>query len=257
MSAQARRGSPSWYFGLWLALRCASALILLATTAHAQADHDAWRPIRVDDQITSWESERPGQPLSAFRARTSLPTSMWLAVAVLEDVARACEWTSHCTEMRRLGSAADMVLVYARMDAPWPVRDRDVVVQVRTVYGAPGELTLQIEARAGAEGPASAEVVRMPRFRAHYRFRASGRESCLVEYQIDVDPGGTLPEWLKRLVARDLAHNTLDDLRDRVRWAAQRGLYRERAQAIAELAVQSGFQPARANAQDPRALVLQ
>ncbi len=247
MATRRTRRVSSVFLNSWRVLACIGALTCAMAHASAQAE---WQRIRVHDGIMSWESERPGQPLSAYRARTVLRASAWEAVAVLEDVERACEWTSHCAEMKPVPGGSDGArLVYARMDAPWPVRDRDVVVEVRAAYDVPGELTLQIAASSRPRLPPVADVVRMLRFRAHYRFRLLADERCEVEYQIDVDPGGTLPDWLKRLVARDLADDTLDDLRDRVRWAHDRGLYRGRIEALAVLAAANGFR-ARADASE-------
>lgn len=127
------------------------------------------------------------------------------------------------------------------MVAPWPVRDRDVVVSVRAVYGEPGEVILRIAAITAAPIPARDGVVRMPHFVAHYRFRALAAGRFQVAYQLDVEPGGTLPEWLKKLVARNLAHDTLADLRERVRWARAHGLYRARPASLAAIAQRGGY----------------
>ncbi|HEX5660429.1 MAG TPA: START domain-containing protein [Polyangiales bacterium] len=197
-----------------------------------------WEEVRSEVGIVSWKLE--GEQRTVYRARATLEASVWEALAVLDDVDRACEWTSHCAEMRRLKTlSAREVLVYARMDAPWPVRDRDVAVNVLVEYGGIGELTVRI--RATPELPPTRGAVRMPVFVAHYRFSARGERRTDVEYQLEFDPGGALPDWLKTLVVKNLAHDTLDDLRDRVRWARQRKLYEERAAMLAEHALQSGY----------------
>lgn len=186
------------------------------------------------DGIRSWASERPGRPLSAFRAQMELAGDAWSALAILEDVSRACEWTSHCAELTTVQTLSEReLIVYARMDAPWPVRDRDVVTHIRVLSEGEGALLVTIEAASDHYRAARAGVVRMPRFRAHYRLRALPARRTSLEYQIEVDPGGTLPDWLKSMIARDLAHDTLADLRTRMRWAEAQGLYRERAQELA------------------------
>jgi hypothetical protein len=220
----------------------AVALSLLVASV-AAAREEAWEQVRSEAGIVSWKRE--GEPLPTYRARTTIDASVWDALAVLDDVDRACEWTSHCAEMRRLKTlSAREVLVYARMDAPWPVRDRDVAVHVAVEYGGIGELIVKIH-QVDAIAPSSA--VRMPTFVAHYRFQTRSDRRTDVEYQLEFDPGGALPAWLKLLVVKNLAHDTLDDLRDRVRWAQQRGLYDERAQALAQHALQSGYQSLASN----------
>jgi START domain len=222
-----------------------SALVLLLFSAArllADAPGENWRLVRRHEGIDSFQADHLQRPLSAFRARMVLEADMWTALAILDDVDRACEWTSHCAEMRRLrATSSEEFLVYARMDAPWPVRDRDVVVRVRVSYGELDELLVSITAAREEQDNAAPSVVRMPRFDAHYRFRALAAERTEVEYQIDLDPGGTLPDWLKQMIARDLSHDTLADLRRRTHWARERGVYGERRRALSASARAQGF----------------
>ena len=226
---------------LLIALSLGGSLALDAEQGFAHEGRETWRPTGERHGIASFESARPGRPLSAYRARMELPGEPWDALAVLEDIGHACEWTSHCGEMRKLRAASDRDLtVYARIDAPWPVRDRDVIVRVR-VQIRTDELFVAIRSLDFAGMPPPSGVVRMPRFIAHYRFRPISPTRTEVEYQIDVDPGGTLPDWLKRMVARDLAHDTLADLRTRVRWTSAQGTYRARTKRLELRARADGF----------------
>ncbi|MEY4510246.1 MAG: hypothetical protein RLZZ450_2368 [Pseudomonadota bacterium] len=228
----------------------ATLLVLCALTlamGHSRAlgedtqRSERWRLTREDDGIRSWERASPQQPLPSYRARTMFDASVWEALAILDDVDRACEWTAHCAEMRRVQTLSEReVLVYARMDAPWPVRDRDATVRVQVVYGDVGELIVHIRGESAPAPTGHKAVVHMPRFIAHYRFQTRG-ERVEVEYQLELDPGGALPDWLKGLVAKQLAHDTLARLRDRVRWARDASTYRVRAQQLEAQAHNSGY----------------
>jgi hypothetical protein len=121
------------------------------------------------------------------------------------------------------------------MNAPWPVRDRDVVTRVAIGIDSLTQVVADIRSTSG--GPALAEdVVRIPSMQASYRFVAKGPRQVEVEYEIEVDPGGTLPDWLKNMVGRDLAHQTLERLRERASWALQQGSYARRAARLHEIA---------------------
>jgi hypothetical protein len=230
-------------------LRACSLILVAALSRAAHADAGGWHTIRDDDGITSWERKRAGEALSAFRARVVMHVDVWRLLAVLEDVDRACEWTAHCEEMRRIRrlGARDM-LVYAQMNAPWPVHDRDVVTHVSVRYGAPGELHVSIRDVRDSRIPERKNVVRLPRMRAFYRFRELGPRRTDVEYELEIDPGGTLPDWLKALISRNFAHDTLARLRGRVQWAERSGVYGERAAAMASEAAQSGYRTLTASA---------
>jgi START domain len=203
----------------------------------ARADQAAsWQFVREQDGIASYRRERPGAPLSGFRARATFPADMWTVLSILEDVDRACEWTAHCDEMRKLQVRSDVeMLVYARMNAPWPVRDRDVVTRIAMSINSVTQVVADISSVAG--GPAAPDdVVRIPAMQARYTFVAKGPRQVDVEYEIEVDPGGTLPDWVKNMVGRDLAHQTLQRLRERASWALERGVYVRRASQLQQIA---------------------
>jgi hypothetical protein len=232
-----------------LSLRASSWILVTALALVARAEPDGWGIIRQEDGITSWEKKRADAPLSAFRARATLRADVWRILAVLEDVDRACEWTAHCEEMRRVRQLGERdMLVYAQMGAPWPVHDRDVITHVSVSYGEPGELTVGIRNVSDASIPERNEVVRLPRMIAHYRFREVGPGQTSVEYELEIDPGGTLPDWLKSLISKNFAHDTLDRLRDRVQWAERGGVYEERAAAMAVSAQRGGYRALTATA---------
>jgi hypothetical protein len=229
---------PRWFIPgeTPLALLATSLLGLCLLSLPASADDDGtWQTVRERDGIVSLRRERPGQALAAFRARMSIRGDLWTMLAVLEDVDRATEWTAHCLEMRKLrGDSARDMLVYARTDAPWPVRDRDVVTRVTTRVLGYGDVVTDIHAvhhlaeRAG--------LVRIPTLDARYVFHKRPDGLVQIEYTIEVDPGGTLPDWLKNMVGRDLAHETLARLRGRAAWAATQGTYAARAASLRSIA---------------------
>lgn len=214
----------------------------LAVTGAVGASDAPWQKVRDEQGITSFERQVPEHSLPAFRSKAVIGATVWELLAILEDVDRAAEWTAHCAEMKRLSTEGPQeMLVYARMDAPWPVRDRDVVVHIRVDYARQGNLDVSIASVELATVPPRTGVVRMPRMQAAYHFRTLGPDRTEVTYELEVDAGGTLPDWLKSMVSRDLAHDTLDRLRSRAAWAAERQLYQRRAAELKVTATSTGY----------------
>lgn len=88
---------------------------------------------------------------------------------------------------------------------------------------------------------------------AHDRFRVIDGKRTAVQYVVDADLGGALPDWLKQMIARDQAHNTLRDLRQRVRWTQRRGPYGLRAGQLKSEALLAGFGGQASHAGNPPA----
>jgi hypothetical protein len=181
-----------------------------------------------------WMSPRASaDALPPYRATMRIASDVGTVLAVLEDVDQACAWTAHCAEMRKVRThSAQVIDVYARMDAPWPVRDRDVVTRVRVEPLSESLIVANIERFEDPEVPPLQGVVRMPAMRAAYQLRVLSANEVEVTYDVQVDPGGTLPGWLTALVSRDLARETLTHLADRVVWAKGQGIYADRAASL-------------------------
>jgi hypothetical protein len=209
--------------------------VCLGSVPASAEDASGWQRVRERDGIVSYRRERPGQALAAVRARATFDADLWTVLAVLEDVDRASEWTANCLEMRKLrGVSHRDMLVYARTDVPWPVRDRDVVTRVTTTILSLSQVVVEIHAVHHL--PEHSGVVRIPALDARYAFHLRSDGKVEVEYMIEVDPGGTLPDWVKNLVGRDLAHETLGRLRTRSAWARTHGTYDTRALRLRAIA---------------------
>jgi len=156
---------------------------------------------------------------------------LYEVVAVMQDVARYPEWSHNCREFSLIHLDEQGIhTLYNRTFAPMPaslvISDRDVVLRTELFILEPDR---RIEARFRAvESELKRKVhgvVRMSSLEGMYRVTALDSERTLVEYRVDLDPGGSLPDWVKRFASRDLPSKTLSGLRRQV--DATRGEYAE------------------------------
>ena len=75
----------------------------------------------------------------------------------------------------------------------------------------------------------------MPRLNGHYRFKELGPRKTWIEYEIDADPGGSIPGWLVRIASRDIPFITLQNLRKRVKVTEEQGTYATYIKSIEHL----------------------
>ena len=207
------------------AARSLAIALLIAGSAPAHAA-EGWRDVLDDDGIRISQRAVPGRALPEFRAVAEIAASRWEVLAVIVDVPSQPKWMHRLSETRVLHTEEPLGAVfYLRMDMPWPVSDRDVVLRSDTEFPEAGRSVTRfaLTSRAGSE-PIQG-VIRMPRLRGHYALTALGPKRTRVEYQVDADPGGNLPRWLVRRIGRDDPWYTLRDLRKRV--AETRGEYAE------------------------------
>jgi hypothetical protein len=183
----------------------------------AQADaQGTWKQIDDDDGIKTWRLEIPGVELPGFRGETVIAAPAEQIVTQLKQVEHHTEWMKNCAESKTLKKFDDdHSIVYNRTDVPWPIWDRDAILDTQFTY-AGDQITLAFKNTDPQLYPLPSKVVRMPRLVGGYVLTKLGPDKTRVRYTVEVDIGGSVPTWLATRVAKEMPYETLKRLRARV-----------------------------------------
>jgi hypothetical protein len=198
-----------------LALCVLSGSLALAAPARA-AD---WEQISSDDGIVVWQRKVEGTSLVEFRGRGKVHVDFRKILAVLHDTRRKTEWLDSCVEFRRLElQGPGSSVVYHRTGSSFPlVSDRDVVLQSSVdVWRDKKQIRVEAVSTEHPAAPPVDGVVRMPNLKASWLLIAHGPSETEVTYQVQADPGGSLPAWVVNLVAKKIPFKTIGNLRRQV-----------------------------------------
>lgn len=208
----------------------AAAIALMVPLFVAPAESDAaafasWKTITRERGVLVSTRDEPGRQFPSFRGIGRVDASVWEIIAILEDADSAKEWMHDCNGsalIEKLDSHHQVI--YNRTDAPWPVADRDIVLKSGyQVTNAGKEIWAKFKQTTHSKMPEVEGVVRMPTLEGHYHVVAIDDSHSLVEYRVNADPGGALPDWLVKQTTKDLPLETLVNLRTRVK--KMRGKY--------------------------------
>src|SRR5260370_10823162 len=110
----------------------ASLLLLATMITPARADEPPagpWQFVKQADGVVVERRVVAGSNLKEFRGRGVVAAPIAAILAVFSDVPRATEWMDSCNGSRTVADVSDREkLVYNRTHAPWPVADRDIVL---------------------------------------------------------------------------------------------------------------------------------
>lgn len=204
----------------------AIALLTLATWALAAGVAEApvdtrldpdWKLVSDRNDIQVYVRHTDTSRLKTFRgvARFQLNDEYALA-AVYNDYDALPKWMymiDSAVELRRDGPLHRYL--YATTDLPWPLTDRDTVVDVtveQTLTPREEGIIIRMEGKTGML-PEKADYVRMPELHGMFKFRRLGNNELEATYEVILDPGGYIPGWAVNILARDIPYFTLDRLR--------------------------------------------
>jgi hypothetical protein len=193
--------------------------LVLALGIAGEAAAGGWKVVRKEAGVTVSQKDIAGRDLPIFRGSTVIKADIYALLGILQDIDHHPTWMHRCKEARVIKRYEEFhVLHYNRTDAPWPISDRDTVLDSR-VEIQPEKHTVLVRFKA-VSSPLQGEVgdvVRMRRLRGYYKLTALSDSRTRVEYQVDADPGGSLPAWVVAMASEDLPVNTLTNLRARAK----------------------------------------
>jgi hypothetical protein len=179
------------------AARAAAALLTLAAgTAAAQpAEGYRWRTLESGGGCEASASEVPGKPYVAARAVCTIPASVDVLAAVLEDIERYPEWMQDCAETRVLKVVdrdRDAYVFWFRQHVTL-FRDRDMVLRSETVVRDGRRRVVRAWSTQELPYDPGKGYVRMPSFFSEWVLEALDDGRTRVTFLVDPDPAPGLP----------------------------------------------------------------
>jgi len=86
------------------------------------------------------------------------------------------------------------IIYYTQSHLPWPIKDRDLVVELAIL---PGANVLNIQAKSLPDYlPPNNSYIRVPYSLAVWKVTEVTENRLKVDYTFSVDPGGSIPSWI-------------------------------------------------------------
>jgi hypothetical protein len=202
--------------------RAAVSIAALAFCTGVALADDAFQPLVTQDGVSVSERTSPDRALPELRAMVEIDAGIYEVLAVIADVPNQTTWMHDCSEAKVVRQISETVLlIYNRTASPWPLSDRDVLLRSETTFVEPGQhVTVRFAATTDPAAPPIDGVVRRL-----YDLVALSPERTQLTYDLDADPGGSIPAWAAVRTARQTPLETMRGLRARV--AATKGQYTE------------------------------
>jgi hypothetical protein len=173
-----------------------------------------WKKVGSSEGITVYRKEVPGDPVFAYKGEGTLEAPAGKLISVARDIPRQPEWVNRLEEARVLREVGpNHRIIYLKVDSPWPVSDRDFVIESKLVIDAKRK-SARFENRSVEDSlaPPNKCCVRgvVHRNQINLEMIDAGRTGISAEAH--VDPRGSLPAWLVNKVQQTFPRKTIAGL---------------------------------------------
>ena len=167
------------------------ALTALPAPSPPPPDSAAWRVVKVKDAITLEQADSgdPRAPWGMGEGEIAAPIDR--VIAHLLDFEGAKKVVPRLGEVRVLERRSNMAVVYQRFDLPWPISDRDWVLD--EWWERDGDRFRMQWNDDDGRAPAARHVVRVSPMRGYWELTATPRGTTLLRYVFLANLGGNLP----------------------------------------------------------------
>jgi ribosome-associated toxin RatA of RatAB toxin-antitoxin module len=174
------------------ALLMACVLACSAMTQAAPTDHVKLSINK--NNIKVWTIQDSQNPIMMYKAETTLNVPIEQAVALILDVDHAVEWVPFLSQMKVLSrdDKKGEFQLYMVLDFPFPLKDRDLVVQGKMSKDAQGIISIQNKAiKKGYL--LNKNYVRLNQYEGDWSFQKLGPQKVKVSTYGYANPEGSIP----------------------------------------------------------------
>lgn len=175
-----------------------------------------WQLQKEDDGIKVYTRAVENSEIKAFKAETVMKGNLSRFVAVLKDVESFPELFTTNKYAQLIEESDTFLLQYSQTAVPWPMKDRDGVYESKFSqhYGNKA-VTVEVNSVEGVR-PVSDDHVRMAKAKGYWLFLPVDHNTVEITYEMQADPGGSLPAWVINAFLVDSPIKDMKALRKRV-----------------------------------------
>ncbi|MBS1681985.1 MAG: hypothetical protein JST48_09750 [Bacteroidetes bacterium] len=130
------------------------------------------------------------------------------------DIKNYIAWQYNTVESKILKKISKSeYLYYVKIEAPWPVADRDMVIRLRTIHLTDTQLYISANTESGII-PEKKGLVRVPTSRSQWTAIEQKKNRIAINYSIQIDPGGNVPSWLVNWVSANAPYRSFKKLKE-------------------------------------------
>ena len=166
------------------------------------------------NNIKVWTYQDSQNPVMMYKAETTMNASIEQAAALVLNIDHAVDWVPFLSQMKLLSrdDKKGEFLLYMVLDFPFPLKDRDLVVQGKMSKDAQGVITIQNKALKKGY-PLNSNYVRLTQYEGDWSFQKLGPQKVKVSTSGYANPEGSIPLSVVNLFVQQQPYQMLQKMK--------------------------------------------
>jgi hypothetical protein len=179
--------------------------------SRAQSD---WELRKNENGILVYTKDIPGSDFKEIKTTTNFKASLSSLVGLLTDMSSHTLWIYKCKQSKLIKTVSSSELYYYMETAvPWPASNRDGVIRFKFSQDSETKVVTVTSQNIPDILPEIDGIVRVPKAKAQWTFTPKSDGTVDAEYQLNVDPGGSVPAWIINMFVVDGPYESLTNMK--------------------------------------------
>lgn len=186
-----------------------------ALLSNTLANEPGWNELEKTDGVINYTKRIDGTTFTAYKGVCVIDCPIELLFAILHNVPEHSKWISYCATSKEIERPSyNRSFQYYDFDVPWPLSDRDIVVQCTTQANwSDGTIIIKGEAVKEPMVPLKKSHMRITDSRQQWILEQISPDQTLVTFVSYTTMDGPVPGMLNKLVSNVIPSNSLKNLK--------------------------------------------
>ncbi|MEQ8471727.1 MAG: START domain-containing protein [Marinoscillum sp.] len=185
--------------------------LIFCVTSYTLAQEADWQLKKDKEGIQVYTRESSNSDLDEFKGIGIINASVDKLVSTLKDADQMHQW-ANCKTSRLILLEGNEQVNYTITEVPFPMQDRDSYTRLEYLEVKNG-VKVKITAIPGFK-PANDGMTRIPYLNGFWLFERISDTQSEITYQLQADPGGSIPAWMSNAGSVDTPFDAIKNLRD-------------------------------------------
>lgn len=193
--------------------------LLTLGTGHAAADMSKAKLAINKNGVKVWTYQLPDNPAFNYRATTVINANVTSIAAMILDTDYLVQWVPYVSAVNVVdrNEAQNSFVIRIQLDFPFPLQDRDLLIQGKISQASDGTVTIKNKAISDSRVPPRHNVVRLTHYEGDWTLKPLGPAKTEVSTTGYGDPGGVIPLAVANMFVQQQPYQMLGRMKDYVK----------------------------------------